>query len=208
MEKEVERRKAYISQVEVEVTQLMAAMHQPPNLAAYINKKFDVFYSAGNQEPEDTDDYEDCGLTEEDYEEVKDLYALVEKESGGGVRVSNPTREDFIAAKKMVYNAMRLIDDEIGIFYTASAAMPMEEAKYFDVWEDDDKFALVNVARKIAADGTIDAFRVAAREKFFNHSKDMKPYLKRTIMLANDMSLMLGQQKKKTSKKKKKGGKK
>lgn len=47
MEKEVERRKAYISQVEVEVTQLMAAMHQPPNLKAYINKKLDVFYSAG-----------------------------------------------------------------------------------------------------------------------------------------------------------------
>lgn len=85
MEKEVERRKAYISQVEVEVTQLMAAMEQPPNLKSYINKKFDVFYSASNKEPEDTDDYEDCGLTEEDYEEVKDLYAHVEKESGGGV---------------------------------------------------------------------------------------------------------------------------
>ena len=42
-----------------------------------------------------------------------------------------------------------------------------------------------------ASDGTIDAFRVAAREMFFNHSKDMKPYLKKTIMLANDMSLML-----------------
>lgn len=220
--------------------------------------------------------------------------------------MSNPTREDFIAAKKMVYNAMRLIDDEIGIFYTALAAMPMEEAKYFDVWEDDELYddafseeeqvlpfgvdepgdkieifsaerqkffsivesrgrkgipgslfilpscfffprsgdlstmsiecirkaiedvntgvghayflrtemmfpgefdsALENVARKIAADGTIDAFRVAAREMFFNHSKDMKPYLKKTIMLANDMSLMLAQQKKKTSKKKK-GGK-
>ena len=308
MEKEVERRKAYISQVEVEVTQLMAAMHQPPNLKAYINKKLDVYYSAGNQEPEDTDDYEDCGLTEEDYEEVKDLYALVEKESGGGVRVSNPTREDFIAAKKLVYTAMRLIDDEIDIFYTASAAMPMEEAKYFDVWEDDESYddafseeeqvlpfgvdepgdkieifsaerqkffsvvksrgrkglpgslfilpfcfffplygdfstmsiecirkaikdvntgvayayflrtemmfpgefdsALDNVAKKIAADGNIDAFRVAAREVFFNHSKDMKPYLKKTIMLANGMSLMMLEQQKKKTSKKKKGGKK
>ena len=306
MEKEIERRKAYIAQVEVEVTQLMAAMYQPKNLSAYIKKKFDVFYSAGNQEPEDTDDYEDCGLTEEDYDEVKELYARVEKESGGGVRVSNPTRGDFIAAKKLVYNAMRLIDDEIGIFYTASAAM--EDAKYFDVWEDDESyddafseedqvlpfgvdepgdkidifsverqkfFSIVKsrgrkglpgslfilpscfffpshgelstmsiecirkaikdintgvghayflrsemmfsspeefdsvldnvVAKKIAADGNIDAFRVAAREMFFNHSKDMKPYLKKTIMLANEHQL--AQQKKKTSKKKK-GGKK
>jgi len=80
MEKEVERRKAYISQVEVEVTQLMAAMHQPPNLA------FDVFYSAGNQEPEDTDDYEDCGLTEEDYEEVK-VYTLLSRKKVVGVFV-------------------------------------------------------------------------------------------------------------------------
>ena len=44
MEKEVERRNAYISQVEVEVTQLMAAMHQPPNLKAYINKKLEVLF--------------------------------------------------------------------------------------------------------------------------------------------------------------------
>jgi hypothetical protein len=69
--------------------------------------------------------------------------------------------------------------------------------------------ALDNVAKKIAADGNIDAFRVAAREMFFNHSKVMKPYLKKTIMFANGKSLMmLAQQKKKTSKKKKKGGKK
>jgi hypothetical protein len=61
---------------------------------------------------------------------------------------------------------------------------------------------LDNVAKKIAVDGNIDAFRVAAREMVFNHSKDLKPYLKKTIMLANGMSLMLAQQKKKTSKKK------
>jgi len=61
-------------------------MHQPPNLAAYMNKKFDVFYSAGNQEPEDTDDYEDCGLTEEDYEEVK-VYTLLSRKKVVGVFV-------------------------------------------------------------------------------------------------------------------------
>jgi hypothetical protein len=73
---------------------------------------------------------------------------------------------------------------------------------------------LDNVAKKIAADGNIDAFRVAAREMFFNHSKDMKPYLKKTIMMANGWSMMangwsmmLAHQKKKTYKKKK-GGKK
>lgn len=198
---------------------------------------------------------------------------------------------------------MRLIDDEIGIFYTASAAMPMEGANYVDVWEDDESYddafseeeqilpfgvnepgdkigifsterqkffsrgrkgfsgslfilpscfffpphgalstmsiecirkaimnvntgvghiyflrsemmypdeldsAIENVAKKIAADGNIDAFRVAAREMIFNHSKDMKPYLKRTIMLANGWSLMLAQQRKNKTSKKEKGGK-
>lgn len=61
---------------------------------------------------------------------------------------------------------------------------------------------LDNVAKKIAADGNIDAFRVAARE-----NKDMKPYLKKTIMLANGWSLMLAQQRKKKTSKNKKGGK-
>lgn len=42
---------------------------------------------------------------------------------------------------------------------------------------------------------------------FFNHSKDMKPYLKKTIMLANGMSLMMLEQQKKKTSKKKKGGK-
>jgi hypothetical protein len=33
------------------------------------------------------------------------------------VTVSNPTRENFLLAKQLVYSAMRLIDDEIGIFH-------------------------------------------------------------------------------------------
>ena len=48
--------------------------------------------------------------------------------------VRNPTRENFLAAKTMIYNGMRLIDDEIGIFHVRSATA--EGSDYFDVWED------------------------------------------------------------------------
>jgi hypothetical protein len=61
------------------------------------------------------------------------MYSHLEEESGE-VAVRNPTREHFLAAKTIIYDAMRLIDDEIGIFQVRSATA--DGSNYFDVWED------------------------------------------------------------------------
>ena len=142
MEEEVERRKRRIAATEVEVARLMAAQQQTATLSAYINKKLGVFYSSSHLEPEDqTSRYEvgDCGLGEDDFNEVKDLHSRVKKENvGGEVPFSHLSREDFIAAKKLVYDAMRLIHDEIGIFNTDLKTM-WYTTYYFDVLENEEE---------------------------------------------------------------------
>mgnify|MGYP006969983384 CR=1 FL=1 len=94
--KEVGRRKMRIAEAEVEVARLMTSQEQTAKLSAYINRAIDL-----------DDGHGDDGLNE--------MYSLLEEESGEEV-VRNPTREHFSAAKKIIYDAMRLIDDEIGIF--------------------------------------------------------------------------------------------
>jgi hypothetical protein len=41
-----------------------------------------------------------------------------------------------MAAKKLVYNAMRLIDDEIGIFHQRLVTTDDNSNSYYDIWED------------------------------------------------------------------------
>ena len=48
--------------------------------------------------------------------------------------MSSLTHDNFIAVKKLVYNAMRLIDDEIGIFH--QRLVTTESNNYYDIWED------------------------------------------------------------------------
>ena len=58
------------------------------------------------------------------------------------VTVSNPTRDNFLLAKQLVYNAMRLIDDEIGIFHKRldNCERPGRGSitigsSHYDIWE-------------------------------------------------------------------------
>lgn len=114
--KEVERRKMRIAEVEVDVLRLMTSQKQTAKLSAYIDRTL-YFHGEGG--------YDGGGFDE--------MYSHLEEESGE-VIVRNPTRENFLAAKTMIYNGMRLIDDEIGIFHVRSATA--EGSDYFDVWED------------------------------------------------------------------------
>lgn len=129
MQNEVNRRKECIAVVEVEVTRLMASAKQSAKLSKYINHYIKT--------------HSDSAVYDTTYEHLweylHDLYyeykCLAEK--NGEVTVSSITRENFIAAKKMVYNAMRLIDDEIGIFHQRLVTTDdWSNSNYYDIWED------------------------------------------------------------------------
>jgi hypothetical protein len=182
---EIERRKKHIADTEIEVARLMSDQHQSPILSAYIRKKLQFYFARNGEEPEDqAGTYEDShkfDLSEDDYYEVKDLYSLVMYECGGEqIRLNNLRHVDFIAAKKLVYNAMRLIDDEIGIFYaTENSDTLIDEdgqvsihTNYFDVQEDDptDNDSEYNQTGRLSDDvpgDDIHLFR-KEREKFFS----------------------------------------
>ena len=101
MAHEVERRKARIADIEVEVTRLMASANQSTQLSDYINGSLKGFCEGGIQD----------GWPPEF--EVGDLRLDENKE----FEVSNLPYHNFVEAKILVYKAMRLIDDEIGIFH-------------------------------------------------------------------------------------------
>jgi hypothetical protein len=139
--REVERRKARIAEIENEVGLLMVSQKQLPNLSAYINRKFHL---GDYTERHDPGDYTETlfitgyhGLNGEEVVDIKELYSRIETKNNGEVCVINPRREDFIAAKKLVYDAMRLIDDEIGVF--RKALVCIDGTSYFDVWEEFDE---------------------------------------------------------------------
>ena len=127
MQNEVERRKAYIADVEVEVTGLMATSKQSAKLSNYINKYIKV--------------HSDSEVYDTRYEELWEyLYELHEQynclaEENGEVIVGSLTHDNFVAAKILVYNAMRLIDDEIGIFHQRLVTTD-DGTEYYDIWED------------------------------------------------------------------------
>ena len=116
---EVDRRKACIAEVEVEVTRLMASEKQSAKLSAYINR---VIYLYGHGEG----NYDGDGLDE--------MHSHLE-EDNGEVEINNPSRDNFLAAKILVYNAMHLIDDEVGIFHKRLVTID-DGTDYFDIWED------------------------------------------------------------------------
>jgi hypothetical protein len=127
MQNEVERRKAYIADVEVEVTGLMATSKQSAKLSNYINKYIKV--------------HSDSEVYDTRYEELlDDLIELSGRykclaEKNGEVTVGSLTHDNFVAAKKLVYDAMRLIDDEIGIFHNRLVTTD-DGTEYYDIWED------------------------------------------------------------------------
>lgn len=116
---EVDRRKACIAEAEVEMTRLMASEKQSAKLSAYINR---AIYLYGHGEG----GYDGDGLDE--------MYSHLEEENGE-VEINNVSRDDFLAAKILVYNAMHLIDDEVGIFHKRLVTID-DGTEYFDIWED------------------------------------------------------------------------
>ena len=116
---EVDRRKACIAEIEVEVTNLMASEKQSAKLSAYINRAIHLY---GNGEGS----YDGDGLDE--------MHSHLEEENGE-VEINNPSRDNFLAAKILVYNAMHLIDDEVGIFHKRLVTTD-DGTEYFDIWED------------------------------------------------------------------------
>ena len=149
MKREIEYRKKRIADTEIDVASLMSAQHQSSTLSSYIHKKLLVFYDANHNdnEPEDqTRPYErgDCGLSEVKFNEIKDLYSRVMEECvDGQVRLNCLRYEDLIAAENLVFDSMKLIDDEIGVFYTTKRFDSILKddgrrvlTKYFDVQED------------------------------------------------------------------------
>lgn len=128
MQNEVHRRKECIAEVEVEVTRLMASSKQPAKLSKYINYYIKT--------------HSDSAVYDTRYEHLFDklchLYYNYKcfAEENGEVIVSNVTHENFIAVKKLVYNAMRLIDDEIGIFHQRLVTTDDNSNSYYDIWED------------------------------------------------------------------------
>jgi hypothetical protein len=127
MRNEIKRRKKCIAEVEVEVTRLMASSKQSAKLSNYINKYIKV--------------HSDSEVYDTRYEELWEyLYELHEQysclaEENGEVMVGSLTHDDFVAAKKLVYNAMRLINDEIGIFHQRLVTTD-DGTEYYDIWED------------------------------------------------------------------------
>ena len=119
MAHEVERRKACIADIEVEVTRLMASANQSTQLSDYINGSLKGFCEGGIQD----------GWPPEF--EVGDLRLDENKE----LKVSNLPYHNFVEAKILVYKAMRLIDDEIGIFYK-TLVCDDEGTEYYNIWED------------------------------------------------------------------------
>ena len=114
-------------------------------MSSNIHKKLQVFYDVSHtdNDPEDqTRPYErgDCGLSEENFNEIKELYSRVLEEcvEGGQVRLNHLRCGDFLAAKKLVYDCVRLIDDEIGVFHTTLQSFRLVGCDhiYFDVQED------------------------------------------------------------------------
>jgi hypothetical protein len=51
------------------------------------------------------------------------------------LEVSNLSYHNFVEVKILVYNAMRLIDDKIGIFHKTSVRND-EGTEYYNIWED------------------------------------------------------------------------
>ena len=102
--------------VEVDALRLMTLQKQTAKLSAYIDRTL-YFHGEGG--------YDGDGLDE--------MYSHLEEESGEVV-VRYPTREHFLAAKTIIYDAMRLVDGEIGIFHVRSATA--DGSDYFDVWDD------------------------------------------------------------------------
>jgi hypothetical protein len=149
---EVEYRKKVISDTEIEVARLMSAQRQSSTLSSYIHKKLQVYFDVFpfyNDTEDQTEPYElwDCGLSEEMFNKIKELYSHVMEEcvEGGQVRLNYLRCGDFLAAKKLVYDGMRLIDDEIGVFYTTKLTIQFAEGLfcdhfYFDVQEEDKPF--------------------------------------------------------------------
>jgi len=128
MQNEVNRRKECIAEVEVEVTRLMASSKQSAKISKYINYYIKT--------------HSDSAVYNTRYEHLlDDLIGLYYEykclaEENGEVIVSSITHENFIAAKKLVYNAMRLIDDEIGIFHQRLVITDDNSNSYYDIWED------------------------------------------------------------------------
>jgi hypothetical protein len=116
---EVKRRKAYIADIEVEVTRLMALAKQSTKLSEYINDHLNWFNEEGIQ----------AGWPAELEDGDPRLHENEELE------VSNLSYNNFIEAKILVYNAMRLIDDEIGIFHKTLVTED-EGTEYYNIWED------------------------------------------------------------------------
>jgi hypothetical protein len=153
MKREIEYRKVRIADAEIEVARLMSAQHQSSTLSSYIRIRLHHFMDTSNcggihLDPEDWPRrYERWGsaLTEEKFYEIKELYSCVMEENGGRqVCLNNLHYGDFIAAKKLVYDVMRLIDDEIGVFYAIKKGFHVSKddggstiIDYFDVQEDE-----------------------------------------------------------------------
>ena len=102
--------------VEVDALRLMTSQKQTAKLSAYIDRTLYLHGEGG---------YDGDGLDE--------MYSHLEKESGEMV-VRYPTREHFLAAKTIFYDAMRLVGGEIGIFHVRSTTA--DGSDYFDVWDD------------------------------------------------------------------------
>ena len=128
MQNEVKRRKECIAEVEVEVTRLMASAKQSSKLSNYINEYIKV--------------HSDSEVYDTRYEELWEyLYELHGQynclaEENGELAVTSLTHDNFVTAKKLVYNAMRLIDDEIGIFHKRLVTIDDSSNSYYDIWED------------------------------------------------------------------------
>ena len=88
--REVARRKTFIEEIKVEVERIMVSQKQSTQLAEYMDIRFRSF---------------DFGNPDVNFEDVDGDDKVVE--------VCDPSRENVIAAKQIVYSGVRLIDDEL-----------------------------------------------------------------------------------------------
>ena len=107
---EVLRRKACIMQIAVEVKRLLANQKQSVELNEYITR------NGGSAVGFDEEGHAGIGLGMfRGQEDPRDNASC----DGEIVLVSNPTRIDVIAAKKMLYQGIRFMDDEIYLLHKA-----------------------------------------------------------------------------------------
>jgi hypothetical protein len=126
--REVLRRKDYIAEIEGEVVRLLTNQKQSVELTAYIEGEalYDMEFSDFPEDDDATFIYDN---------EATKRTRFIEKSSVIGddiaVNINNPLPGNVIVANQMVYNGMRLIDDELFALHkkgvTISDGIPYED---------------------------------------------------------------------------------